>query len=91
MTNNKLVRRNIMLWNVKQVASYLSISESMVYKMVSNRELPFIRLGDCIRFVPETVESFINRNLETVNPAANTPPRVNTEMNLNSQFFGKYM
>ena len=53
-----------MLWNVKQVANYLSISESMVYKMVSNRELPFIRLGDCIRFVPETVESFINRNLE---------------------------
>ena len=76
-----------MLWNVKQVANYLSISESMVYKMVSNRDLPFIRLGDCIRFVPETVESFVNRNIETANPAAKTPTSLNTDMNLNSQFY----
>jgi excisionase family DNA binding protein len=91
MTNNKFIRSDIMLWNVKQVANYLSISDSMVYKMVSRRELPFLKLGDCIRFIPETIESFINRNQETVNPEVKTPPGVNTDMNLNSQFFGKYM
>ena len=48
-----------MLWNVKQVAEYLSISSSMVYKLVGNFELQAIRVGDCIRFSPEAVEGFI--------------------------------
>jgi excisionase family DNA binding protein len=51
-----------MLWNVKEVADYLSISISMVYKLVSNFELQSIRVGGCIRFSPEVVEGFIRNN-----------------------------
>jgi excisionase family DNA binding protein len=54
-----------MLWNVKQVAEYLSISSSMVYKLVGNFELQAIRVGDCIRFSPEAVEGFIRNNIST--------------------------
>jgi excisionase family DNA binding protein len=52
-------RSDLMLWNVKQVAEYLSISISMVYKLVDNFELQAIRVGDCIRFSPEAIEGFI--------------------------------
>jgi excisionase family DNA binding protein len=51
-----------MLWNVKQVAEYLSISSSMVYKLAGNFELQAVRVGGCIRFPPEAVESFIRNN-----------------------------
>jgi excisionase family DNA binding protein len=44
-----------MLWTAKQVAKYLNISNSMVYKLVSNKVIPCVRLSDCIRFNPETI------------------------------------
>jgi excisionase family DNA binding protein len=51
-----------MLWTVKQVGEYLNISPSMVYKMVSLNKLACIKLGDSIRFVPETVENLLKNN-----------------------------
>jgi excisionase family DNA binding protein len=71
-----------MLWNVQDVASYLSISKSMVYKLVSKNVLPCIRVSDCIRFRPETVEKLAKENKDE-----GIIRRYNTETNFNSQFF----
>lgn len=75
-----------MLWNVKQVAEYLSISKSMVYKLVSEKKLPCVRLSDCIRFRPETVESIakdtINNSINISRPA----PINNPDMYINPQY-----
>ena len=46
------------LWKVKEVGRYLSVSESMVYKLAGTGELPCLRIGTCLRFEPDLVRRF---------------------------------
>jgi excisionase family DNA binding protein len=47
------------LWTVQQVASFLSMSVSWVYKEVEANRLPCIRLGAAVRFAPEEIRRFL--------------------------------
>ena len=76
-----------MLWNVKQVANYFGVSISMVYKLVSNNELPCVRLCGCIRFRPETVESLAKEKTNGFMNGAEIKPIMNTDVCFNSQNF----
>jgi excisionase family DNA binding protein len=75
-----------MLYNVQDVASYLSISKSMVYKLASKNVLPCVRVCGCIRFRPETVEKLVKENKDNSdNKTMNNTNFINH--NFNSQFF----
>jgi excisionase family DNA binding protein len=50
------------LLDVKAIAELLNISESMIYKLVANRELTCVKIGDCIRFRGEDIYNFIQKN-----------------------------
>ena len=47
------------LWTVDQVAAYMQMSRSWVYKRVAADEIPCIRLGASVRFVPESIRRFV--------------------------------
>jgi excisionase family DNA binding protein len=51
--------RNKPLLNVEQAARKLSVSRSLVYKLVQTGALPVVRIGDTVRFRPEDVEALI--------------------------------
>jgi len=57
-TNNQISPMNEPLWTAEEVAAYLKISLSMVYKLRRTARLPSIPIGACYRFNPEIVRAF---------------------------------
>lgn len=51
------------LWDAEDVASYLKVSRSMVYKLGQSGELPCLRVGACLRFDPAVVRAFARGEL----------------------------
>lgn len=47
------------IWKVSDVAKYLSMSESWVYKQAELGELPCIRFGAALRFSSKAVKAFV--------------------------------
>lgn len=47
------------LWTVEDVAEYLSVRESVIRYWVKNREIPFVRIGRQVRFVPQDIIEWI--------------------------------
>ena len=45
------------LWTVADLAIYLAVSESAVYKMKYRGEIPFIQLGGSIRFSKADIDA----------------------------------
>jgi excisionase family DNA binding protein len=72
-----------MLLTAKQVAEMLNISESLVYKLADSFELQSIKIRDCVRFYPESVENFMRNN---VRKSENQPERI-----VNPNFRSPYM
>lgn len=48
------------LWDVKEVAHFLHLSESQIYALVSEEKIPFVRIGKSIRFDPYEIAKFIS-------------------------------
>lgn len=53
------------LWRVEDVAHYLSLSESWVYKEAALGTLPSIRIGAALRFDPDEIRRFARGELTT--------------------------
>ena len=51
------------LWDAADVAGYLTVSRSMVYKLEQAGELPCVRIGARVRFEPGTVRAFARGEL----------------------------
>lgn len=53
---------------VKEVAEYLSCSESKIRNMVRDKEIPFFRIGSKLNFNKEAIDNWIHnqeiRNLQ---------------------------
>lgn len=47
------------LWTRDDLADYLAVKESVIKYWVRNREVPFVRLGRQIRFVPQDIIEWI--------------------------------
>jgi len=47
------------LLTVKQVAQMLAVSTKTIYQMVSEGTIPYLRLGNIIRFEAEAIESYL--------------------------------
>lgn len=72
-----------MLLTAKQVAEILGISKSLVYKLADSFELQSVKIRDCVRFYPESVEDYIRNN---VRKSEITPERI-----INPNFRSPYM
>jgi excisionase family DNA binding protein len=48
--------------SVKTTAELLAVSESMVYKPTSSGALACVKVGDCVRFIPDDIECYITSN-----------------------------
>lgn len=49
------------LWKVQDVALFLSMSTSWVYKEAEAGRLPCVRIGAALRFRPEEIRAFLER------------------------------
>jgi excisionase family DNA binding protein len=47
------------LWRVREVAEFLRVSTSWVYKAAERGDLPSVRLGANLRFLPESIRDFV--------------------------------
>lgn len=54
------------LWKVADVARFLSMSTSWVYKEAEAGRLPCVRIGASLRFSPEVIRRFV-ANLQGTN------------------------
>ena len=55
VSDNLKVRKRS-LWNVAQVAEFLSVSQNTVRDWVYKRKIPFRKAGQSLRFDPEEIE-----------------------------------
>ena len=46
------------LWTVKDVQEFLSVSRSWVYQRVAAGDIPYVRVGGLVRFVPDAVRAY---------------------------------
>ena len=46
--------------NIHQLAVELNLSESGIYQMVSQREIPFVKIGRAIRFDLEDIRKWLD-------------------------------
>ncbi|MFZ4580165.1 MAG: helix-turn-helix domain-containing protein [Myxococcota bacterium] len=58
MTTVQVERHVARLWKVGDVAEYLGVSKSWVYKAAESKELPVRRLGALLRFDPEAIQAY---------------------------------
>lgn len=49
------------LWLVDDVARYLKVSRSWVYQRTASGQIPTIRLGNQVRFDPESIRDYARR------------------------------
>ena len=49
------------LWTSRDVAAFLRIGRDAVHEMANNRDLPSLRVGSRIRFVPEEIRAWLER------------------------------
>ena len=58
------------IMNVKEVAEYLSCSESKIRNMVRDKEIPCFRIGSKLNFNKETINRWVNgqelRNIQNI-------------------------
>ena len=47
------------LMTVSDLAKYLAVSKSMIYKLVEEEEIPYIKIGKSLRFKREDIETWI--------------------------------
>lgn len=50
---------SVALWTYKEVARYLSLSESHVRRLVSQNRIPSMKIGGSRRFDPEQVRQWV--------------------------------
>jgi excisionase family DNA binding protein len=50
------------LWTVDDVAAFLRVSDSLVYKMAADGRIPSIRICNKRRFMPEQIRQWATRD-----------------------------
>lgn len=61
------------LWKVADVARFMNMSVSWVYKEAEAGRLPCIRIGSSLRFRPEVISDFVERLTQRVRPLSYAP------------------
>jgi len=54
-------REEVRLLNIKEAARFLGTTDKTLYTKIWRREIPFIKLGRCVRFDVRDLEALIER------------------------------
>jgi excisionase family DNA binding protein len=46
----------------RQLARKIEVSTGHIYRLIAQRRVPFVRVGGSVRFRPESIEAWIERN-----------------------------
>ena len=58
----KYIHDNQRLLKATEVARILNISKSMVYRLMKNGKIPYVRINQAFRIRPEDLDKFIEEN-----------------------------
>ena len=58
----KYIHDNQRLLKATEVARILNISKSMVYRLMKNGKIPYVRINQAFRIHPEDLDKFIEEN-----------------------------
>lgn len=61
------------LLNKKQLAEYLGLKAYTIDSWVSQRRIPYIKLGKCVRFDPDEIEEWLQRQKVPIRSEENHP------------------
>jgi excisionase family DNA binding protein len=56
------------LLTVADAARYLTVSRRQIYLLVERGDLPYVRVGERIRFIPAELRGYLKRNHEERSP-----------------------
>jgi excisionase family DNA binding protein len=56
------------LLTVNTAASTLAVSRRTIYRLVSQGALPAVRVGERLRFRPQEIDAYLERNREAGDP-----------------------
>jgi excisionase family DNA binding protein len=57
--SNPLLLFNNLIWRIDEVASYLKCSKGHIYNLVHKDEIPFLKKGKFLFFIPEQIREWI--------------------------------
>jgi len=55
----------------RELGQYLKLSDSTIYKLATNGEIPGIRIGDSWRFDMDEIEDFVKNRKKATRPGSN--------------------
>lgn len=58
--------------SVKETATYLGLAPDTIYSMVSQRRIPFVKVGRLVKFDVELLDQWIKQNTVMPMPARST-------------------
>lgn len=57
-----MVKKESALLTRKEVQAWLKVGNNKIFKMISSREIPAIRVGTTYRFKREDIENYLRRH-----------------------------
>jgi len=77
MTLAEVVEQKKEAMRVEDVARILDISIKQIYKMAAKRQIPSIKIANCVRFDPHDIATWLRSQSSTnPNPTVSLPNRV---------------
>ena len=67
-----ITETNRRLLDIREVASYTGLSVHTLYTMVSERRIPFVKMGRLVKFDPLLLDKWIKQNTVMPMPAKQT-------------------
>ena len=62
----KKERNKKTLWSIKEASEQLSLSSRTIERMVSNKEIPFIKIGRLVRIPVDEITDWVAKKLPKV-------------------------
>ncbi len=56
------------LITIKELANFLGVKNSWLRSKIFKNEIPYVKIGHHIRFRPEDIKSFIQKNIKGTSP-----------------------
>jgi excisionase family DNA binding protein len=61
------------LWNINQVAEQINIPKNSIRGKVARQEIPHVKIGRRVFFVPEVIEDWVKQNSIMPRPRREAP------------------
>ena len=69
MTKTGLVTRRLL--SIEEAATYTGLSKNTLYKMISQRRIPYVKLGSRVKFDAGLLDDWVEQNTMMPMPSKN--------------------